>query len=667
MKKIKQLREEYKKLMMTEERDNEKLSHLCDSGLFESKKVNLLKRALKKDVKNLTSAEKKVMNEMIETFMTTLDEQSYLTKLDPRFDKSIKELPAIIVLKKKGVRVFGDNQRIGLYYSQELDKYVSIPFENVPTSMNVGINEAKDDKENYSRLLDIPPSRVDDPSKPKLKVDKKPVSMSRLRGAARREIGKSFASGIDGDPRSLARAGAIGIAYLSGAYSDRKRKEEKPAEPESSPTPKPKPASSDFRNRIKTARRIGREAKASTTLSPEQRAARLRTARRWASYALADKRSGKITESFKNKLNELSARDAADIATDLIPGVSNLKSAGSAISNLTKGNVSAAAIDAITALPGAGNAIKAIRTARKASRLSRRGRDSARQPLDSTKKPESKTEPKVETKPETKKPEPETKKPEPKVEPKAEPKPEAKTEPKVEPKAEPKVEPKPEPKPEPKAEPKPEPKAEPKPEPKAEPKPEAKSPDKTPDTSVEVPVPATTPRSGRVPDAKARPNEKPRRQDRPERKRSADKRKTKVPVPQPNDSDKSEPEPQNFLKTPEFSLKATVSGPEAFDTDITTKRRDERRQRKYLERLTKEESDCVLDKMEKAKKSGLEESAVIMLNYEGNETLINSHITNKVLSLYESLNSENKKKMRNMMNEDFDSFKKVISFAVRQK
>ena len=76
--------------------------------------------------------------------LMSLDEvqkqDGYYTKHDPRVKKgfpSDKKIPNVLVLKRKAIRVYPDDQKVALYYSQVLDKYITIPFgENVP-----GINE----------------------------------------------------------------------------------------------------------------------------------------------------------------------------------------------------------------------------------------------------------------------------------------------------------------------------------------------------------------------------------------------------------------------------------------------------------------------------------------------------------------------------------------------
>lgn len=56
----------------------------------------------------------------------------------------------------------------------------------------------------------------------------------------------------------------------------------------------------------------------------------------------------------------------------------------------------------------------------------------------------------------------------------------------------------------------------------------------------------------------------------------------------------------------------------------------------------------------------------VEINLDGNQFVLNNKEANKVLSLYESLNVKNKKKMIKMMNESEDQLNKIVSFAVRQ-
>lgn len=160
MKKLGQIRESL------DDAQFKKLTALARAGLFDAKKINFIKRALDKDVNKMTPADKKALIELLETLMAEVlgssqvyskvkqevmhEAKDHLSKYDPRFDQNYptdRELPLIIILKRKAIRVYPDSQKVGLYYSQALDKYVSIPFgSGVP-----GINEETEVNELYSR------------------------------------------------------------------------------------------------------------------------------------------------------------------------------------------------------------------------------------------------------------------------------------------------------------------------------------------------------------------------------------------------------------------------------------------------------------------------------------------------------------------------------------
>ncbi len=42
---------------------------------------------------------------------------------------SLQDVPNIILLKRKSIRTFPDGLTVGLYYSEKLKRYVSIPFD----------------------------------------------------------------------------------------------------------------------------------------------------------------------------------------------------------------------------------------------------------------------------------------------------------------------------------------------------------------------------------------------------------------------------------------------------------------------------------------------------------------------------------------------------------
>jgi hypothetical protein len=86
----------------------------------------------------------KSVKELLTESVPSEPNPTHLSKMDRREPKAFpsdKSLPAVITLKRKGVRVFSDNQKIALYYSQALDKYVSIPFDGSGRALGVHLSE----------------------------------------------------------------------------------------------------------------------------------------------------------------------------------------------------------------------------------------------------------------------------------------------------------------------------------------------------------------------------------------------------------------------------------------------------------------------------------------------------------------------------------------------
>lgn len=78
-----------------------------------------------------------------------LSGNDHLSKFDkkrPAGYPSDKEIPVVLVLKRKAIRVYPDNQKVVLYYSQALDKYISVPFGPQSDALGPVINEARKPK-----------------------------------------------------------------------------------------------------------------------------------------------------------------------------------------------------------------------------------------------------------------------------------------------------------------------------------------------------------------------------------------------------------------------------------------------------------------------------------------------------------------------------------------
>lgn len=161
MKNIKQIRETYNLITEKEEAEDRKFATLVRAGLYDAKKLPALKKALEKSAEKMTAQEKRMLlnllNSLIDQVVSNdqvyrkvkqnvehLKEMKddYIAKTDPRYKMrwpSDKQIPSVIILKRKAIRVYPDNQKVALYHSQAIDKYVTIPFSDI----HVGeVNEA---------------------------------------------------------------------------------------------------------------------------------------------------------------------------------------------------------------------------------------------------------------------------------------------------------------------------------------------------------------------------------------------------------------------------------------------------------------------------------------------------------------------------------------------
>lgn len=148
MKNIKQIRGEFDLLTEAEQNEERKLIALIRSGLLDQSKLPILKRAMSKETKVLTPAERNALLELMNALMTQVltnnsvynkvrqnvmaEEVGSLTKAREvevhKAPTGMATMPSILVLKRKAIRVYPGGQNVGLYYSQQLDKYVAVPF-----------------------------------------------------------------------------------------------------------------------------------------------------------------------------------------------------------------------------------------------------------------------------------------------------------------------------------------------------------------------------------------------------------------------------------------------------------------------------------------------------------------------------------------------------------
>jgi hypothetical protein len=356
MKRFRQIRED----SGTDVMSANKLASLIRAGLFEEKKLAILKKTMSKDPNSLTLAERKILFELANTLIDEVHHResllseskaSHLSKSDPRFSSSFptdKEMPYVIILKRKGIRVYSDNQKVGLYYSQALDKYVTIPFGPTIGSVNEELSSR------YDYDGDIKYVRKDDPryvshsytsSKGKTRFKKADLYAQKpqnLSDPDYKQLQKAYSS--DSELHLSQRLGAKAGAAFARKFLKPTKIEPKTSVPSvkqtdksdtssvgtpsvspwsktqaaqatkkittSTPTPskkitkKQQSVLTDVLKRKRSAVNIAAKAK-DPSLSPEQKKSKINTARRYASYGQLDRR--------KVGLEEQSSRSTATV------------------------------------------------------------------------------------------------------------------------------------------------------------------------------------------------------------------------------------------------------------------------------------------------------------------------------------------------------------------
>jgi len=143
MKSISQIRET--KIIIEEnvEAEERKLSALVRAGLFDAKKLPALKRAMDKSVDKMTAQEKRMLLNLLDHLMNQVisnqsvyqkvkqnvmkEDLDYLDEVREYTSKDINDLPNIILLRRRAVRVFPDGQKVVMYWADKINRYIPIP------------------------------------------------------------------------------------------------------------------------------------------------------------------------------------------------------------------------------------------------------------------------------------------------------------------------------------------------------------------------------------------------------------------------------------------------------------------------------------------------------------------------------------------------------------
>lgn len=371
MKSIKDLREQYQVITEKEDKEQRKLTALVRAGLFDAKKLPMLKRALEKGVDKMTPAEKKILIDLLDSLMNQVvsNEPVYMKvkrnvqSMDEeviaevaKTPVTIADVPSIVVLKRKAVRVYPGGQQVGLYYSQQLDKYVTIPFGEAGISEEVELEESRRRRGTRGRGgrgrrrgggFPLRPYYYDDDDIRNREAERTPYDqMTQDQKDRTKPLNVLARSAMDGDPFNVTAAKALMAFYQrrkGGAAPSPTRRRRPPRKSPTKATPSVPPKASNTK-----------PPKKQTTVTPPKRRNAAQTQQRMkqiqgknptATFSPAAIKNAQIKEAVILKLMERQqlyeygfkdlAGDAADIA---IPGVSAYK-------NFKKGNYLSAAGD----------------------------------------------------------------------------------------------------------------------------------------------------------------------------------------------------------------------------------------------------------------------------------------------------------------------------------
>lgn len=193
------------------------LDKLNGEGKLESwlqSKITLASDYLSSAANYVDSGEAELKEEYEEYDIENLDEAT-------RTDVDINQIPPIIIMKRRAIRVFPDGQKVALYWADRINKYISVPFQSI------GISEAKEDDDSdietgiearRRSLSGVNPTKSAQNRQARIDATKRKMGII---GRATRYVkkGAASASGVSGSA-SLKAGHSLGYA-LGKALKDR--------------------------------------------------------------------------------------------------------------------------------------------------------------------------------------------------------------------------------------------------------------------------------------------------------------------------------------------------------------------------------------------------------------------------------------------------------------
>lgn len=164
MKNLKQIREQVEVVKENVDASDRNLTTLVRAGLYDPKKIPMLKRALDKDNAKVTPQERKALLDLLDNLLSqvvtnksvyskvkqnlqskTVNEESSVGKDTYSKEFSRGKVPALLILKRKAIRQYPD-ATVALYYSDTLKKLISIPFSDI------GVGDITEELKTYDDL-----------------------------------------------------------------------------------------------------------------------------------------------------------------------------------------------------------------------------------------------------------------------------------------------------------------------------------------------------------------------------------------------------------------------------------------------------------------------------------------------------------------------------------
>ena len=107
-------------------------------------KITLASDYLSSAANYVDSGEAGLKEEYEEYDIENLDEGS-------KVDVDINQIPSLIIMKRRAIRVFPDGQKVALYWADRINKYISVPFQSIGISEET-LGEAKKTKKSKDDL-----------------------------------------------------------------------------------------------------------------------------------------------------------------------------------------------------------------------------------------------------------------------------------------------------------------------------------------------------------------------------------------------------------------------------------------------------------------------------------------------------------------------------------